>query len=101
MQTIKNLERLQKIHNLIVNECTGTPAEISTTMRISVRLVYNFLECLKDYVAQINYSRSRKTYYYKTNFELNINFNVQVKSENRTTQILGVNSKGAMLNKYI
>jgi len=74
--TIKNLERLKRLHSLIKNECTGSPKELSLKMHISERLVYNLIDQLKDFTAKIGYCRSRKTYYYKNEFELEVNISV-------------------------
>lgn len=87
MNSIKNLERLQKLHQLIEQEVTGAPKELANRMQVSERLVYNLLEQLKDYEADICYCRSRKTYYYCDSFEFKVNISVSIKSNNRTTDI--------------
>ena len=76
MISIKNLERLQKLHRLIVNETTGTPKELATRLRVSERLIFCLLDELKDYEANIAYDRKRKTYFYSDDFELDINISV-------------------------
>ncbi|MEO1545437.1 MAG: DNA-binding protein [Bacteroidota bacterium] len=76
MISIKNLERLQKLHRLIVNETTGTPKELATRLRVSERLIFCLLDELKDYEAKIAYDRKRKTYFYSDDFELDINISV-------------------------
>jgi len=70
------LERLQKLHRLIVNETTGTPKELATRLRVSERLIFCLLDELKDYEAKIAYDRKRKTYFYSDDFELDINISV-------------------------
>lgn len=89
MKNIKNLERLQQLHSLIEKEVTGSPRQIGTRLNISERLVYNLIEQLKDFKAAINYDRSRKTYYYAEDFELQIRISVSVMSNNEVTQIFG------------
>lgn len=89
MKTIKNLERLQQIHLLIEKECTGSPAQMASRMHISERLVYNLIEQLKDFNARICYDRSRKTYYYSDDFQLQVSISVSVISNNEITQIFG------------
>jgi len=89
MNSIKNLERLQRLHLLIENERTGTPKELALRMHISERLIYNLIEQLKDYDAGICYDRSRKTYYYCDDFQLQVNISVLIRSNNETTKILG------------
>ncbi len=89
MKTIKNLERLQQIHLLIEKECTGSPAQMASRMHISERLVYNLIDQLKDFKARICYDRSRKTYYYSDDFQLQVSISVSVMSNNEITQIFG------------
>ncbi len=89
MNTIKTLERLQKIHSLIENECTGSPYELASKLNISERSIYNLIEYLRDFEAEISYDRSRKTYYYRNPFVLNLNISLCVGTENAVTEVLG------------
>lgn len=89
MKNLKTLERLQQLHQLIVNENTGTPKELASLMRISERSVHLLIEQLKDYDAAICFSRSRKTYYYCEDFELQVSISVSVLTNNEVTQIFG------------
>lgn len=89
MKTIKNLERLQQIHLLIESETTGSPRELANRMHVSERLVYNLMEQLKDFSADICYDRSRKTYYYCDDFKLHVSISVSVISNNEVTSIFG------------
>ena len=78
MNSIKNLERLQKLHLLIQNEQTGPPKELARKLHVSERSVYSLLEELKDYEANIEYDRTRKTYYYQFDFQLNIDVSISI-----------------------
>jgi predicted DNA-binding transcriptional regulator YafY len=89
MKNLKILERLQQIHNLIATENTGTPNELANLMQISERSVHSLLGQLKDYNADISYSRSRKTYYYCEDFDLQVSISVAVLTNNEVTQIFG------------
>lgn len=89
MKNLKTLERLQQIHNLIAIENTGSPRELSNLLQISERSVHLLLEQLKDYNANICYSRSRKTYYYCEDFDLQVSISVNVLTNNEVTQIFG------------
>jgi predicted DNA-binding transcriptional regulator YafY len=89
MKSLKNLERLQQLHQRINQENTGTPKELSNYMSISERLLYNLIEELKDISAPVCYSRSRKTYYYCDDFELEVNISVTALSNNEVTQLFG------------
>ena len=87
MKTIKNLKRLHRFHKLIQDETTGSPKELARRLRISERLVYLMVEQLKDYQARICYDRSRKTYYYKEYFDLDVTISVSVQNKEERTNL--------------
>jgi transcriptional antiterminator len=89
MKTLKNLERMQQLHALIEKECTGSPTELADKLKISERSIYLLLEQLRDFDAQVAYNRSRKTYYYKEEFQLAIGISVSVINQNGTTDLFG------------
>lgn len=89
MKTIKSLERLQRIHELIKSECTGTPSELAKNINVSERSVYNLIEQLRDLNASICYDRRRKTYYYDEDFQLQVRISLAVISNNEITEIFG------------
>lgn len=88
MKNIKHIERLQQIHNLIKTECTGAPADLARRMEISERTVYYLIEQLRDYDAQIGYDRSRRTYFYKDDFILEVNFSICIGALDEVTEIM-------------
>lgn len=88
MKTIKHIERLQRLHNLIKMECTGSPTEIAERLHISERTVYYLLDQLRDYDAQIRYDRGRKTYYYEDEFVLEVNFSICIGAQDGVMEIL-------------
>jgi predicted DNA-binding transcriptional regulator YafY len=87
MKTIKNLERLQGLHNLIKNEATGAPQELAAKMDVSERTIYILIDQLKDFEAKIKYSRKSRTYYYCDDFELWVNVSVTVMSNDELIKI--------------
>ncbi|WP_430907174.1 HTH domain-containing protein [Maribacter sp. 2-571] len=80
MNSIRNIERLQRLHKLIQQEVTGPPATLATRLHISERLVYNLVDQLKDLRATIRYDRSRKTYYYVDYFQFEVRISVSVQN---------------------
>ena len=78
MKTLKQLERLRKVHQLIKQEKTGTPKELAGRLDISERQLYNILEQLKEFNASLIFNRKRNTYYYDYDFDLLVNISVQV-----------------------
>ena len=53
------------------------------------RSVHLLLKELKDYDANIGYSKSRKTYYYSNDFDLQVSISVNVLTNNQVTKIFG------------
>lgn len=88
MNSIKTLARLEKLHQLINQERTGTPKELATRMHLSERLVYNLIDRLKEYDAMIEYDRSRKTYYYCDDFQFCVNLSLSINGANKSTNLL-------------
>src|SRR5690606_3851184 len=89
MKNLKNLERLQQLHQRIVQENTGTPKELANYMNISERSLYKLIEQLKDLTAPICYNRCSNTYFYEGDFELKINISVTALSNNEIIQVFG------------
>ncbi len=80
---------MQQLHELIEKECTGSPSELADKLTISERSVYLLLEQLRDFDAQVAYSRGRKTYYYREEFKLAIGISVSVVNHNGSTDLFG------------
>ena len=57
-------ERIRGFDHLINKKSTGTPSELATKMRTSVRCVHKYISLMKKNGAPIIYSRKRRTYLY-------------------------------------
>jgi plasmid maintenance system antidote protein VapI len=89
MKNLKNLERLQQLHQRIVQENTGTPKELANFMNISERSLYKLIEQLKDLTAPICYNRISNTYFYNGDFELQVSISVTALSNDEVIQVFG------------
>jgi len=69
---IKAINCLFRMHELIQQERTGTPDEFARTVQISRRQLYNMIQTLKDYGANIQYDRCRRTFYYTSFFNFTL-----------------------------
>lgn len=87
MQSIKQLQKLRKLHQWIQNESSGSPHQIASRLHVSVRQVYLLLETLKDMGAPIAYSKATTTYFYRNSFDLEILISVKVIDHTNTTHI--------------
>lgn len=89
MKTIKQLERLRKIHQYIKVANTGTPNEFSKKLNLSESQLYNILDDLKIKGFPIEYSRSLKSYIYDDECELEIVYSVQLLTSHEKIKIAG------------
>ena len=89
MKAIEQLERLQRIHDLIKLERTGTPNEFAETVHISRRQLYEYIQVIKDLGVEIKYSKSRNTFYLCNGHELDINCSIKLVSKYEATKING------------
>ena len=89
MKNLKTLERLQHLHLRIKNENTGSPKDLAALMQISQRSVHLLMDKLKDYSAEICYSRNKKTYYYANDFDLQVAISVTILNGDEITEVFG------------
>tara|TARA_R110000868_G_scaffold172128_1_gene407943 strand:- start:2781 stop:3116 length:336 start_codon:yes stop_codon:yes gene_type:complete len=89
MKNLKTLERLQQLHQRILQENTGTPKELAGYMNISERSLYKLMDYLKDLKASVCYNRVHNTYYYCDDFELQVSISVTALSKNEIIHVYG------------
>jgi ribosomal protein S25 len=70
-----NIEKLDRIHNMIRREATGTPEEFAERLKISRSTLFNTLKYLKENMdAPIIYNNSKKSYTYKYKPKFHLGF---------------------------
>ncbi|CAI8151455.1 MAG: Uncharacterised protein [Formosa sp. Hel3_A1_48] len=89
MNNIRHLKRLEKLHQRIKSENTGTPLEMAQQMNVSERSLYNLIEELKIMGADICFSRTRRTYCYCSDFDLELSVSVKVITKGTAKKIYG------------
>jgi len=77
------------MNRLIKAEKTGTPEEFAAFLGISTSHLYRCIEEIKEMGAPVSFSRIRKTYFYKHDFDLKINYSVEIVSEDSKRKIFG------------
>jgi len=77
MNFLKNINRVEKLHNLILQEKTGTPKELAESLRISRATLYVLIDELNALNMPVSYSRKYETFYYEKEVMLTITFNVK------------------------
>ncbi len=72
MDIFESIRRFHRIHELISQESTGTPDELAQRLQLQKRQVYNMLEKLRGQGAIIEYSHTKRSYYYAEGFEFEL-----------------------------
>ena len=72
MDFFDSLHRFHWIHQLILQEATGTPGELALRFQLNKRQIYNILDKLREQGAIIKYNSTKFTYYYVEDFEFEI-----------------------------
>jgi len=89
MKMIGQLQRIQKINRMIKSARTGTPKEFADELGISESHFYRYIEELQEMGAPIQYSRTRRTYFYENNSELSLSYSLKIISEQGAKEIIG------------
>ena len=89
MDFIKKIERIKRIHELICEEKTGSPAVFAKRMFLSRSQLYNELEIIKELDAPLKYCKKRESFYYETSFELVLHYSLSIIIDEETREIFG------------
>lgn len=89
MEFVRQIERLQLLNKLVREQRTGSPEELAERLGLSRRQLYSYLEFLKDFGANIVYSRKANSFIFSENTELEIVFRFQVLGEETSREIRG------------
>jgi hypothetical protein len=89
MKSLKQIDRINKIHSLISSQKTGTPDTFAKQLYLSRRQMYNELEFFKNLNAQIKYCKKKETFYYTTKFEFSFSYAMIAISDEDAISITG------------
>jgi hypothetical protein len=64
MQFEKYAERMNYFHELVSKGSTGTPKQFATKLGISERMLYRYIEVIKQTHRPISFCRRKKSYVY-------------------------------------
>ena len=58
-----NIQKIKHFIHLVQKERTGSPTEVALKLGVSERMIYNYVNILKDVLnAPIDYNRHKKTF---------------------------------------
>lgn len=85
MDFISRLQLYDRLHHLIRRHSTGTPKDLAAKFNVSERTVYNMIDILRDYGAEICYCRKRNSFYYAREVSFSFNPVLSSKAEAKVT----------------
>ena len=81
MKLLEQIERINRLHELIKHRRTGTPSVLANKLNLSTSMVYKLIDELKLRDAPIVYSRQLCTYYYSRSFQIKISIDFKTVTE--------------------
>jgi len=72
MKVFEYLDRINRMHKMVVRQRTGTPSEFALQLGVSRTTLYEMIDELRSRGAPISYSKSLKTFFYNEPFEISI-----------------------------
>ncbi|MDP3467740.1 MAG: HTH domain-containing protein [Daejeonella sp.] len=81
MKLLEQIERINRLHELIKHRRTGTPSQLAQRLNLSTSMVYKLMDELKLRDAPIEYSRQLGTYYYSRSFQMKISIDFKMIAE--------------------
>ena len=92
MNFIKNINRVEKLHSLVLKEKTGNPKQLAECLGISRAILYILIDELNSLNMSVSYSRKFETFYYEKEVKLSIQFKVEtIDNPNELRKINGGN----------
>jgi len=89
MKLLEQIDRINRLHEMIKYRRTGTPKELARRLNLSTSMIYKLMEELKLREAPIQYSRQLGTYYYSKSFQMKITIDFKMLPEEDKYRYMG------------
>jgi hypothetical protein len=89
MKLFQYLDRIDMMNKLMTQRRTGSPLEFATRLGVSRTSLYEMIDELKSKDAPIVYSKSIRTFYYSSPFEITITCLLRPLSEDESKDCSG------------
>ena len=77
MNLLQNVQRIERLHTLILQKKTGTPKELAYHLGISRASLYILIDEFNALDLHVVYSRKSETFYYDRDIKLNALFRAE------------------------
>jgi hypothetical protein len=78
MNFLQNVNRIEKLHSLILQKKTGNPKKLAERLGISRASLYILIEEFNSLDLPVSYSRKLETFYYVREVKLTLSFKVEL-----------------------
>lgn len=89
MKLLEQIERINRLHELIKYRRTGTPEQLARRLNLSTSMVFKLMEELRLREAPIEYSRQLGSYYYTTQYLMKIQIDFRPLGEDEKIRFEG------------
>lgn len=89
MKLLEQIERINRLHEMIKYRRTGTPQQLARRLNLSTSMIYKLMDELKIREVPIEYSRQLGTYYYSRDFVMKISIDFRSLAEDEERQYAG------------
>ena len=96
MKLLEQVERINRLHEMIKYRRTGTPQQLAKRLNLSTSMVYKLIEELRLKDVPIEYSRQLETYYYSNQYMMNISIDFRLLRDDEIKKCEG----GSIYNYY-
>ncbi len=97
MKIFEYLDRINRMHRMLIRQHTGTPSEFASHLGVSRSTLYEMIDELKSRGAPISYSKSSCTFFYAEPFEINVTCSMRVLDYCEKKQLTGGIFSGRVL----
>lgn len=89
MKLLEQIDRINRLHEMIKYRRTGTPRELAQRLNLSTSMIYKLMDELKLREASIQYSRQLGSYYYSQSFQMKITVDFKMLTEDDKYKCMG------------
>lgn len=98
MKLLEQIDRINRLHEMIKHRRTGTPRELARRLNLSTSMIYKLMDELKLREVPIVYSRQLGTYYYSKSFQMKITIDFKMLPEEEIYRCVGGYAQNSSIN---
>src|SRR5512133_1491999 len=91
MKVFEYLDRISRMHRMLIRQRTGTPSEFAGQLGVSRTTLYEMIDELKSRGAPISYSKASNTFLYTEPYEINVSCSMRLLTRCEEKQLNGGN----------